>query len=184
MTPGEEKFHMKASRLCSRVSGTSQLFDLLNSEGNLCHFWRTHLTVKKKRLNIVSWHTHDKPRLICTVLSRVAPSWTRKTLFNPNKYERLWIQLLGLDTFHLKVQIHICQIWILVNRLSVMKRGWDQKRTLTGGSKIPQCDLWGLDLPCHVFGHTLVDSLVRLPSVLNHQRPVFQQVQTTVIAHV
>lgn len=179
MTPGEEKFHMKASRLCSRVSGTSQLFDLLNSEGNLCHFWRTHLTVKKKRLNIVSWHTHDKPRLICTVLSREAPIQTNTRDCESNFLD--WTHSIWVEV---KVQIHICQIWILVNRLSVMKRGWDQKRTLTGGSKIPQCDLWGLDLPCHVFGHTLVDSLVRLPSVLNHQRPVFQQVQTTVIAHV
>lgn len=55
---------------------------------------------------------------------------------------------------------------------------------LTGGSKVPQSDLGSLHLPGYIFGHTLVDSLVCLPGVLDHQGPVFQEVQATVISHV
>ncbi len=58
----EGKFHMKASRLCSRLSGTSQLLDLLNSEGNLgaTHSADTLLcSGNRKRSHCVSRHIHD-----------------------------------------------------------------------------------------------------------------------------
>lgn len=55
---------------------------------------------------------------------------------------------------------------------------------LTWSSKVAQGDLGRLDLAGDIFGHALVDALVRFPGVLDHQRAVFQQVQATVVTHV
>lgn len=57
----EGKFHIKTSRLCSQLSGTSQLFDLLNFEGNLgaTHSADTLLySDNRKRSYRVSRHIH------------------------------------------------------------------------------------------------------------------------------
>lgn len=62
------------------------------------------------------------------------------------------------------------------------ERAWE--RTLTRSSEVSQRDLGRFDLSGHIFGHALVHSLIRLPGVLDHQRPVLQQVQTAVVAHV
>lgn len=62
--------------------------------------------------------------------------------------------------------------------------GLDLTRLLTRSSKVAQGDLGRLDLAGYIFGHALIDALVRLPGVLDHQRAVFQQVQATVVTHV
>lgn len=49
--------------------------------------------------------------------------------------------------------------------------------------KVPEGHLLRLRLPGRVLRHALVDTLVRLPRVLNHQGPIIQQVQAGVCLH-
>lgn len=55
---------------------------------------------------------------------------------------------------------------------------------LTWCAKVAQGDLSCFDLAGDIFGHALVHALVSFPRVLNHQRAVFQKIQTRVISHV
>ena len=49
--------------------------------------------------------------------------------------------------------------------------------------EVPEGHLLRLHLPGHVLRHALVDALVRLPSVLDHEGPVIQQVQAGIRLH-
>lgn len=49
--------------------------------------------------------------------------------------------------------------------------------------EVPEGHLLRLHLPGHILRHALVDALVRLPRVLDHEGPVIQQVQTGIRLH-
>ena len=49
--------------------------------------------------------------------------------------------------------------------------------------EVPEGHLLRLHLPSHVLRHALVDALVRLPRVLDHESPVIQQVQAGIRLH-
>lgn len=58
-----------------------------------------------------------------------------------------------------------------------------QDHPRTWRPKVPEGHLLRLGLASRVLGHALVHALVRLPRVLDHQRPVVQQVQAGIRFH-